>query len=130
MAGLQKKVRECFSARRILSAMIFWGQIQNYMMRVSISILIVAMVKDPAKKAASNSTDVSDAANLTCSENRLNSSMMLAAAAASKIQGRHEGFDWDELVRGQILGIFSFGYMTTQVSKEKIFPYVEDFNCF
>jgi hypothetical protein len=27
--------------------MVFWGQIQNYMMRVNLSILIVAMVKDP-----------------------------------------------------------------------------------
>ena len=35
------------SARRVLALMVFWGQIQNYMMRVNISILIVAMVKDP-----------------------------------------------------------------------------------
>ena len=36
-------------ARHILSAMVFWGQIQNYMMRVNLSILIVAMVKDVKK---------------------------------------------------------------------------------
>ena len=33
------------SARIILCLMVFWGQIQNYMMRVNLSILIVAMVK-------------------------------------------------------------------------------------
>jgi hypothetical protein len=35
------------SARQVLAMMVFWGQIQNYMMRVNLSILIVAMVKDP-----------------------------------------------------------------------------------
>ena len=35
------------SARRVLALMVFGGQIQNYMMRVNLSILIVAMVKDP-----------------------------------------------------------------------------------
>ena len=35
------------SARRVLAVMVFWGQIQNYMMRVNLSILIVAMIKDP-----------------------------------------------------------------------------------
>jgi hypothetical protein len=37
------------SVRRILALMVFWGQIQNYMMRVNLSILIVAMVRDSSK---------------------------------------------------------------------------------
>ena len=47
------------TATRVLSLMVFWGQIQNYMMRVSISILIVAMIKpqqQDLKTSASNST--------------------------------------------------------------------------
>lgn len=35
------------SARQILAIMVFWGQIQNYMMRSNLSLLIVAMTKDP-----------------------------------------------------------------------------------
>ena len=46
----------------VLAAMVFWGQIQNYMMRVNLSILIVAMVK------ANNNTasDADVVANDTC----------------------------------------------------------------
>ena len=33
--------------QHVLCAMVFWGQIQNYMLRVNLSILIVAMVKEP-----------------------------------------------------------------------------------
>ena len=38
------------SATKVLSLMVFWGQIQNYMMRISISILIVAMIKPQQPK--------------------------------------------------------------------------------
>ena len=48
------------SCRTILLLMVFWGQIQNYMMRVNLSILIVEMVKDPVK----NSTQI-EASNQT-----------------------------------------------------------------
>jgi len=40
------------SARRVLAVMVFWGQIQNYMMRANLSILIVAMVRDPVPTGA------------------------------------------------------------------------------
>ena len=36
---------EGVTATKVLSFMVFWGQIQNYMMRISISILLVAMIK-------------------------------------------------------------------------------------
>ena len=34
------------SAVQILTLMVFWGQIQNYMMRTNLSILIVEMVSN------------------------------------------------------------------------------------
>ena len=108
-------VKSCLSARRILSAMIFWGQIQNYMMRVSLGILIVAMVKDPALEKKPGDPEAA-VLNLTCMENRGNLSALTSAALDKAKEGRHEGFDWDELTRGKILGIFSFGYLCTQVS--------------
>ena len=41
--GLKDKFN--LSAIHVLTLMVFWGQIQNYMMRVNLSILIVAMIK-------------------------------------------------------------------------------------
>ena len=35
-------------AVNVLSLMVFWGQMQNYMMRLNLGILIVAMVDDDA----------------------------------------------------------------------------------
>ena len=50
------------SAIQVLTVFVFWGQIQNYMMRTNLSILIVAMVKEPRNKS-------SEFNNLTCSDN-------------------------------------------------------------
>ena len=49
------------TATQLLTIFVFWGQIQNYMMRANVSILIVAMVKEPESKNAYN--------NLTCLDN-------------------------------------------------------------
>ena len=56
------------SARAILALMVFWGQIQNYMMRVNLSILIVEMVKDPQKQSSTNVT--TNLSQQTCMINR------------------------------------------------------------
>ena len=47
MASLKEKASNLTnpSALTVLTAMLFWGQVQNYMMRINLSILIVAMVK-------------------------------------------------------------------------------------
>ena len=37
-------------AVNVLSVMVFWGQMQNYMMRLNLGILIVAMVDDAKGK--------------------------------------------------------------------------------
>ena len=34
------------SATAVLTFMVFWGQIQNYMMRINLSLVIVAMVEE------------------------------------------------------------------------------------
>ena len=101
------------SARQVLALMVFWGQIQNYMMRVNLSILIVAMVKDntTAQNVDSNSTSIQVNSNLTCMENRVDSFNQ----SELRNPDHHQGFDWNELRRGQVLGAFSIGYITTQV---------------
>ena len=96
------------SARLVLCLMVFWGQIQNYMMRVNLSILIVAMIKDPSKNATLNLTN---SIQQTCPENRIQT-VKNNVTSAEPID---EGLDWDEFTKGQVLGAFSIGYVTTQV---------------
>ena len=43
-------------AVNVLSLMVFWGQMQNYMMRLNLGILIVAMVDDDALAEGKNVT--------------------------------------------------------------------------
>ncbi len=50
------------SALHVLSAMVFWGQMQNYMMRQNLGILIVAMVKEGQGEEAGEE----DAAEESC----------------------------------------------------------------
>ena len=88
--------------------MVFWGQIQNYMMRVNISILIVAMVKDPSKNITINSTN---SLQLTCPENRVQS---FSSNMTSFEEPFDDGLDWDEFTQGKVLGAFSIGYVLTQ----------------
>ena len=62
---LHKMARFCKpTATQVLSIMVFWGQIQNYMMRANVSILIVAMVKDRDSGSSLNTT-----LPLTCVQN-------------------------------------------------------------
>ena len=89
------------SSQLILSVMIFWGQIQNYMMRVNLTILIVAMVDQKSARAASNITT-------PCGETK---------GAAKQVQGLESTtkFEWDEFTQGLVLASFSYGYWITQI---------------
>ena len=96
------------SARLVLCLMVFWGQIQNYMMRVNLSILIVAMIKDSSNSIQnSTSSDI-----MTCPENRIQTVKNHLTLSEEPID---DGLDWDEFTKGQVLGAFSIGYVTTQV---------------
>ena len=99
------------SARLILCLMVFWGQIQNYMMRANLSILIVAMIKDSPKKITLNSTNTFDL-ELTCPENRID---IVKNNMTSSEESIDDGLDWDEFTKGKVIGAFSIGYVLTQV---------------
>ena len=80
------------------------------MMRKNLSILIVAMVKDEQILEVNTTESISE---LTCIENRI---IKDAAVDSNGHSGTsNEGFEWDAFTRGQILGAFSIGYLTTQV---------------
>ena len=101
------------SARLILCLMVFWGQIQNYMMRANLSILIVAMIKDSPKKITLNSTNTLDL-ELTCPENRID---IVKDNMTSSEESIDDGLDWDEFTKGKVIGAFSIGYVLTQVRR-------------
>ena len=101
------------SARLILCLMVFWGQIQNYMMRANLSILIVAMIKDSPKKITLNSTNTLDL-ELTCPENRID---IVKNNMTSSEESIDDGLDWDEFTKGKVIGAFSIGYVLTQVRR-------------
>ena len=75
--------------------MVFWGQVQNYMLRQSFSILVVDMVAD--KNQEGNAT----ASNMKFSS--LHSGV------------NQERFDWDEWTQGVLHSSFRYGYGVTQV---------------
>ena len=45
------------SCRSVLSFLVFWGQIQNYMMRVSLPFILVCMVKEDSHNVTSTNDD-------------------------------------------------------------------------
>ena len=100
--------------------MVFWGQIQNYMMRVNLSILIVAMVKDqPVVKSNTTSDSNLVVANLTCMANRnLNDGGKTWKELMNEKSDEENKFDWDAITRGHVLGAHSIGYLFTQIIGE------------
>ena len=85
--------------------MVFWGQIQNYMMRSTLSLLIVAMVnQEPGNSTANNYTE------MTCLANKMENE-----TDVSSINKHGEALDWEASQIGQVLGAFNIGYICTQV---------------
>jgi len=104
-----KKV-EC---RTVLSILIFWGQIQNYMMRVSLSLIIVAMVEDPGGSKTNltmNSSKEFCPSSLWSEDDPIKEEIsdISGSTDESKLQ-------WDAQTIGLVLGSFSWGYMSTQI---------------
>ena len=93
------------SARLSLCLMVFWGQIQNYMMRSTLSLLIVAMVnQEPGNSTANNYTE------MTCLANKMENETDVSSA-----NEHGEALDWEASQIGQVLGAFNIGYICTQV---------------
>ena len=79
------------TAIQVLTLMVFWGQIQNYMMRTNLNILIVEMVKNNVSDTSAN-----------------NSQTEVPQTCPTK-------FQWSPFLQGQVLASFSYGYVTTQI---------------
>ena len=92
------------SARLSLCLMVFWGQIQNYMMRSTLSLLIVAMVnQEPGNSTANNYTE------MTCLADKMENEI-----DTSSTTNHGEALEWEPSQIGQVLGAFNMGYICTQ----------------
>lgn len=98
------------SAIQVLTVMVFWGQIQNYMMRTNLSILIVEMVKSPISESSTNNNQTSNLQ--TCPSHDSNSDLSDATNEGIKEDNK---FEWTPSLQGQVLASFSYGYVTTQI---------------
>jgi len=89
--------------RTQLSALVFLGQVQNYMVRTSLSLIILAMIQNPTKKKGMEGSacyQVSDT----------------MGGNATRGGDDEEGeLDWDNVQVGFVFSSFSWGYMTTQI---------------
>uniref|UniRef100_A0A0V0G7I6 Putative permease of the major facilitator superfamily protein n=1 Tax=Triatoma dimidiata TaxID=72491 RepID=A0A0V0G7I6_TRIDM len=93
--GLFAKLNETITCVQTLNIMVFFGFMVNYMLRVNMTIAIVAMVQD-------NVTSVTD--NLT----ELNSTFVQTDVSSTK-------FHWDTYQKNQIHGSFFWGYVFTEL---------------
>ncbi len=91
------------SAVSVLSLLVFWGQMQNYMMRLNLSILIVDMAEAGEAK--------SKAVNESCIQLGLQTEKNTSSEAAGDGGKLH----WDEFTRGLVLSSFAYGYLSGQV---------------
>ena len=105
------------NARQILCFLVFWGQIQNYMMRTNLSIVIVAMVEENNQINATNLN-----CSLNCSQN--GSNMVSLNTSIDKKKGDiDKTYDWSPSLQGIILASFGYGYITTQIIGGRLAEY-------
>jgi len=111
------------NCRTVLCMLMFWGQIQNYMIRVSLSLIIVEMIKDTVDKPGDvegglqNRTLPPDSCLNPTEEPDLPSAS--AAILDDPIEkttvDQSNKLDWDSKTKGFVFAAFSWGYMTSQI---------------
>lgn len=96
--------------------MVFWGQIQNYMMRANLNFLIVTMVNKSSvmtKLSPSNDSDIAQRCHVKLDNNALNNT--LSTGVVEDLTSTPGAFEWDAWQRAIILGANSYGYLCTQI---------------
>ncbi|TRY78724.1 hypothetical protein TCAL_12736 [Tigriopus californicus] len=105
------------SCLSILTLMVFWGQIQNYMMRSNLNFLIVTMVNESSvmsQQTLSNTTDISERCHIDLDNvGSLNKTSPIGIV--EDLATTSGSFHWDAWQRAFILGANSYGYLCTQI---------------
>ena len=88
--------------------MIFWGQMQNYMMRINLSIIMVAMVNKTSNNNASEEI-VNANHNQTFPLNTTNGNQCKVAL------DKEGSLEWSPELQGFVHASIGYGYFTTQI---------------
>jgi len=97
----------CFGARHVFALMTFLGTMIAYMLKVNLSVAIVAMVN-----RTQPITPESSFMSLIQSDDNSSS---VCPGNIDPINQQEGEFNWDSQTRGLVLGVFSWGYMTSQI---------------
>uniref|UniRef100_A0A2C9JPX9 Uncharacterized protein n=1 Tax=Biomphalaria glabrata TaxID=6526 RepID=A0A2C9JPX9_BIOGL len=105
-----------FSQRFYMSLLAFIGLIMVYVTRVNISVAILCMIKNPVVNATLlNMSSWSNAENSSkrtaCGEGRDSG----GAGLSNKSELQTGEFDWDKLTRSELLSMYFYGYIITQI---------------
>lgn len=112
--GFPRNITDRLSCRQVLNIMVILGFMFNYMLRVNLTIAIVAMVVPGNKTDSPNS----NATVSECSGPTLPSSnTTLLSEAPTQFPETSDGlrFEWDEYEQNMILGCFFWGYVLTEL---------------
>ena len=98
------------TAIQVLTLMVFWGQIQNYMMRTNLSILVVDMVTNDETEKVTNGNQ-----SITPQTCLVDKSETFFSNKVPTNPLKETKFTWGPFLQGQVLASFSYGYVTTQI---------------
>ncbi|XP_046383296.1 sialin-like [Ischnura elegans] len=102
--GRFKKLTGGIPARHVLCVLLFFGFALAFMMRINLSIAIVAMVKEQPTENLFNTT----------SNKCFRDEEELVNGTAKNVTSDGE-FDWNEMQQGIVFGSFFWGYLLSQV---------------
>ncbi|XP_034952243.1 sialin [Chelonus insularis] len=119
-----RRITDRLTCRQVLNIMVIFGFMLNYMLRVNLTIAIVAMVY-PKNSSHSNSTEISHECsgiativNITQIQNeKLTTDVNDSNLASSLLrEGRPQTkYHWDESQANFVLGAFFWGYICTEL---------------
>ena len=92
---------------QILCLMIFWGQIQNYIMRYEIDVAIAALVQSSSQNDEPNQSN--DVHLLETSKQNISYNI------EEEKDGKEDQFDLSPILQSHRLGAFNYGYVVTQI---------------
>ena len=92
---------------QILCLMIFWGQIQNYIMRYEIDVAISSMVQSSSQRDEPNQSN--DVHLLETSKQNISYKI------EEEKDGKEDQFDLSPILQSHRLGAFNYGYVVTQI---------------
>ncbi|XP_066992481.2 sialin [Anabrus simplex] len=102
------------TCRQVLNIMVLLGFMFNYMLRVNLTIAIVAMVVPANKTGSDNNFTAVDSGCGGVVSAPVNSSISVSSIAPVE-ELEQTRYEWDEYLQNMILGSFFWGYICTEL---------------